>query len=358
MRLALLVLAVCAVSVGLQEPFVLEAIALPAVLVWIAVWELSGRYGFFACFFAGWVVANSSLIVLDASLSQVSQKPLFLSYLLQKDSLYWAMLLVTLALINPTKRQIEKTLGVLCIANAVLTLFRFGVGAGPIGLSTVISLNACITAMLLPFLFKSHWAFFLLAVASIVVQEGIIANAMMALYGVVYIFQGSKIRGFYIALVAVFSFVAVCFSFDHADGQRLQHYMLAVKCTLRDGWFSGHGLGSYFFLGNIGEWRLADFWPALHGDFVQLFFETGLVGLVLGILVWIESLIRAWRKSHAVCLSLLGATAFAALYHPFRVPVAALPIAMMVLFALRRDDVEELSQASEKFAVKESPHKE
>lgn len=212
------------------------------------------------------------------------------------------------------------------------------------------SLNAALLVAMLP-LCSGPWAVgnALLAVAVAAFWQGGTTALLMllALAGIVCGEHMRARRGLRwevaaVAALAVSGVVlgVVAWKFPHLlqDESRVDFYRAAWRYW--DGFdlrsqLLGVGLGT-FVLHGPGIQKLATIhtperWATLHSDFAQLAFELGLVGLVLGLLLFLRCALSGTREGRA--LLLMGICAL--FYFPMEVPLMALFCVVMTMRALR-----------------------
>lgn len=103
------------------------------------------------------------------------------------------------------------------------------------------------------------------------------------------------------------------------SSERLEHWARAVEFTLPSKFFvvCGVGPGSFTWSSGLMNNFIAPFFIDLHNDWLQIYFELGLVGL--GLSLW-GAVATFWRVRHSLmlCEAVVGLAIFMATYHPFR----------------------------------------
>lgn len=100
----------------------------------------------------------------------------------------------------------------------------------------------------------------------------------------------------------------------------------------------GTGPGSFIWHGLAASGFKSPVFMALHSDWLQIVFETGLIGFVLAVGVTTEAFLRV-RKSKKLLAALFGAVTFGLTYHPLRFFPSALVTALIFYLCLIEDAV-------------------
>jgi hypothetical protein len=332
-----------------SEPF-LEQVTVVAIglalPILILVWT---RFGLTAGLFTSWVVASSlySMGFAEPALKDVVS--LSAKFFTGLNGIYFVLLIVYFVHTAELFRAPEILRQVLIIQTLLGFLRYFQMGT-PLGLSTIISLNAAFTAVLSPFAFSTekenilNWMLFFLAATTVCVQEGVIARCLIVAFGAIYVLRSLNHIGSRVVCISIYCLVlglCVLHGQDYGDGSRFAVYRSAIDLVKSLGVLDyGTGFGSFFVLGTVGIRQaglgISEFWPALHSDIVQLVCESGWIGGLLGFLVWVQAVVGGFKKSFEGGLSLLGVGLFAAFYYPFHVPIVAIFLAMLVFWSLEQ----------------------
>jgi len=107
-------------------------------------------------------------------------------------------------------------------------------------------------------------------------------------------------------------------------------------------WFIGFGNGSFRLLGpviqGVNEFMLHNWWIWMHSDWLQLLFETGLIGFVLGCCIFITTVRRALVLREPLLLhAVVGYSAVAAFNYPARYGLTAACGMLLLCYLLRKD---------------------
>lgn len=313
----------------LEQPAILGALAATIPLFLRIAWTHTLLFAAFVC----WVIA-SSFIAIYASGHLVLNSIV---------SLNLAWMLVSVAVLSRRQPRLETSLAFLCMVNGALGIYRYFTVGAPIGFSNIISLNAAFTAALLPFTW-SRPVWFLIAAASIVLQPGLIALALLGVNTLGLVGLRSSFLVFGLASLSG----AFCLFGD--DGGRFSFGKAVVARLFSTDyyrWF-GFGVGSGLYYGPKTQlesgFRTDEIWPAFHSDIVQLAFESGVIGLILGGLLYVQATRAAFQKGREWGWSFLGMGFCAGLYYPAKVPLFAFVFAAMVFKVLEKSACQQQSE--------------
>lgn len=83
-------------------------------------------------------------------------------------------------------------------------------------------------------------------------------------------------------------------------------------------WY-GSGIGSYAWLGPLSQIRegQTNLLVWLHNDYLQLLYEGGIIGLILGLVLWIKYLLSAFKKDTWLFCTFAGLSVSMLTYYPF-----------------------------------------
>lgn len=189
------------------------------------------------------------------------------------------------------------------------------------------SLNAALLVACLPFVSPTY----IVAVGTVVTiavaftQQGTTAPVMLAAWAAMQLgrrglpWVGAACAGYVVYRLAVSPF-AFHESTRAAFYPLVRHFFESMPETWH--WL-GMGLGSFVAYGPIIQaqtgFMLGDrWWLSLHSDWLQLVFEQGYIGAVLGLWLYLDSLWRADRETR-MALVLLGICGLG--YFPMQVPI-------------------------------------
>jgi O-antigen ligase len=98
-------------------------------------------------------------------------------------------------------------------------------------------------------------------------------------------------------------------------------------------WLIGSGLGTFEVLASPIQQKTTDIYVFMHNEYLQILFDTGIIGLLLALAIWFKAIYRV--RTHPVYLSALASASVVMLTQsPLRFFVSQLFIAMMVFKAL------------------------
>lgn len=102
------------------------------------------------------------------------------------------------------------------------------------------------------------------------------------------------------------------------DSERLQTWYRSLMFIWTSGnWLQGSGIGTFQWLGPVLQRLKGDLFLQMHNDWLQVFFESGVVGSVLMLVLYCQLLWRS-QDSKRVFLGLIGLGTLAITYHPLR----------------------------------------
>ena len=184
--------------------------------------------------------------------------------------------------------------------NLGLTIFCALVPVGFHGLGFNLSLNGTLLAIQLSFAVRrTPWAALPALVAIGLTGSTMGILAILVAGTLTILFMRTRYTGAVLALVGIVVLVLVeRYGARLTDlNGRMAIWELALRfMEAKDSWIFGSGFGSWAYLGpklQMDSGQTTNFFVHLHNDFLQLFFEVGLVGLSL----WAIAFAHAFRKS-------------------------------------------------------------
>jgi O-antigen ligase len=282
------------------------------------------------------------------------------------------ILVILLAIKRESLERLEELFAASCVANSVFVLYQVFRGDVPGGFLGNPSMNGTFIALTFPLLniksevnqydhlslgdalekhsLRMHWDAFCVFIPILAIfctgQSVPVGTFAVIVVASIFLMDhpsltrerlGAKIS---VALGFLGSVVVVALwkipDFFHSSG-RFQIWKADLDWLFKNGyWFSGTGLGTYFMFGphvqteyHIGEGNW--FWVA-HNDWLQVFFELGLVGFLLYLLLFCATLIRFYKPTRAyLTISLIGYGASAVFNFPSHLAPTALLGAVLVM---------------------------
>lgn len=262
-------------------------------------------------------------------------------------------------------RGLIETLPFFTTINSVLVLWAAlnnKILSGNVGYSGLLdysSMNGCLIAICLPMLFsEKKWIQSCLAVGAIV------ASGSSMPYGVAAVGVGALAlkRRMFSGLFWVICVFALGFAFEKHDffnsAGRLGAYKTFITAWWDKGYiWNGMGLGSFSFLGPtiqceklfevsfINGTCTGNFWGWLHSDWLELLFDTGIVGLSLGLLLVIAVTVKLYVYkgiNHEGLFSMwLSINAMAVFNYPKEFFVLSFLYVLLIVLACRLDSSKE-----------------
>lgn len=203
------------------------------------------------------------------------------------------------------------------------------------------SFDTALIALCLPF---SGWAVQLLGVATIATHHGFTAWMIFVVEVAAYIEWKKCHWSIYPAIgipaaLAAFIMIQPTFHFSTGVVERLYHWDKYMSLWVLSGWqtwFIGTGPGSFQWISLIKEKAVGGpIFLQMHSDWLQILFETGLIGFALACAV----VFRAARglKDKPTLAGVFGVVVFGLTYHPLRFFPSAFLCAMIFARALYRE---------------------
>lgn len=235
----------------------------------------------------------------------------------------------------------------ICFGTILLTLFRVFMGDDWFGVIENTSTNTNFIAVLFPYL--SLWQM-VIALGFFVFAPGRTAWAILLIHAVLFLYRSLsplrvRLRLFYIGPIVVPLLLATywkMFKRGFAYADRLDIWHLGISQWWKHDLFTGQGIGSWFVwiprlqakyqIQTGGSFATATFFTTAHNDYVQVLFETGLIGLILLLWVIVESLYRASSRSDQEFYTLLGMAIFAFFFFPLEMPA----LTVLWIFLIQR----------------------
>lgn len=154
------------------------------------------------------------------------------------------------------------------------------------------------------------YLFWTVVIASIVLSRSSIGFGMLIAHICVSIFMNNtdNVRAalfkaaFIIAALATAGYLYAGNMFMHSNGRFAQwSYFMDKWSHKKVHWIFGSGHGTFGIFSanleladrNVGAW-----WPWMHNDWLQILFESGAVGLILAISIYIKSLFCSYRLAN------------------------------------------------------------
>lgn len=105
------------------------------------------------------------------------------------------------------------------------------------------------------------------------------------------------------------------------SSRRVYHwtYIMEFWWTNMNHWL-GAGIGSFDWLGPASQMlrgQKTELFMWMHNDYLQLLYEGGFIGLLLGLAVWVKTIIKSWKSSPPwVFITLCGLSVCMLSYYP------------------------------------------
>lgn len=310
--------------------------------------------------YSGWFFGSVGAVILTGICLCWSNRFLFISYLyFGLNALYIAafrdnrfvkagystqfliysnaaffLALITLFLFLQNKKRhlgptVFKAFGVICILNSILVIlghfFKFGYlpeGVGVSGLINYASLNGCLIATTIPFVFllpKYFWPLIIASIYAVVLSKSSVPYGVLALTLTGLFYKRIFTKKVVYALIIFGLVIGVGLVFEGSrlfdSAERFNAYRLFMKT-----WadlpnpmiYFGTGPGTFMVLGPEiqikNKFMVNDrhifLWTAMHCDYLQVLFETGIIGLGLFCLLGY----RALKYHYENCVYKFSAT--------------------------------------------------
>jgi hypothetical protein len=106
--------------------------------------------------------------------------------------------------------------------------------------------------------------------------------------------------------------------------------------------YQGTGLGGFYVIGPYLSQKFGVSFTWLHSDWYQIFFETGLPGLGVVLLMYVDALYRS-KRLISLFMALTAFGVFGVANMPLRYPLAGLYGAFLIRWALNKKAVDKLA---------------
>lgn len=278
----------------------------------------------------GWV-AYSSLKIFANSLNGIPNDQLLRLYDLVAESALLSLLLTMCVALCFWFFSYEKFFKVVGLINALLIFAGFAIHPHdvPWGLLLNGSMSGCFNASLYP-LYKNKWCRGVIILSVVLAGRSIPLAVLASVIATQFLFRRRYLPIFLTALVAAsIGFFIKGKMFFYSNGRSWVWERSYDYFKQHVSYWQGSGLGQFYVLGNsFTEGRYI--W--LHSDWLQILFETGIVGFVLVAGMYGQALYYA-RRTPNLFAALVGFGVFAIANMPLRYPLVGLYGAVIVLTA-------------------------
>lgn len=272
------------------------------------------------------------------------------------DSLLKTVLLLVPAMVFSKEREDFYLIGALaslgfCLINSVAIFIQFlsygcktsnscgGILGNP---SISVSLMVC----MLPLFVEKKIDLVIVAIigAAVLLSKSSIGIGLLFLFGVLFFFRKLSLRIISASLLSGLGFLAAAYlvygNEFFNDSDRFVVWKFMMERWMHPGnLFFGTGFGTYHVfsinLQHYGGIAPGSHWSFLHNDWMQILFETGIIGLVLGLMTYILSIKRAWEEK-PVLFSIILFGAYMFLNPALHLPYPILFGTWIFTYALRR----------------------
>jgi O-antigen ligase len=231
-----------------------------------------------------------------------------------------AIMILSFCVFSPIKwkRWIFHTLFLLAILDAILVLFKIP------GLFNASSMDACFLALMLPlFIYNRFYVASVLIAAAILFTKSATPIFMFVAYGFIVLWYWNK-KLLWLSAVPILLGAIFLKEFLYYPADRLQVWGdVFPKWVSTFNIWLGSGSGTYKVLGPVfqTEGVTTSIFYFTHNEYLQIFFEQGLVGLVLGLWVTGRYFIRSTNPLSKISLS--GFAVCSLTQYPFRFALTA-----------------------------------
>lgn len=216
------------------------------------------------------------------------------------------------------------------------------------GLMVASSFNTALIALSLPFL--PSWLFWI-ALYTVLAHHGSTALLIVAAQAFAYTIKKTDTLGWFLVLMGcLFGIAYLHHTGAWLDGsERLQKYdqfmrfwfygrtdQIPYAMPTRPYWkwvIAGVGPGTFMWFSLIFDHFKGNLFLQMHSDWLQILWETGVVGLGLTIAVFMRAAKNAWNDVKLLS-ALFGCAAFGITYHPMRWFPTALLTTLIVYLCL------------------------
>lgn len=193
------------------------------------------------------------------------------------------------------------------------------------GMFSALSFNTSFLALSIPFL---HPLFMIISLITILFHHGSTALLILAFEMIpVILLMKNRILN---TILATATLIPAAYLHRTDDYERLIKWGNYLKFWAGDirQIFFGTGAGSFIWFSLRMEKPDGHIFMNAHNDFIQLLFEYGLIGLILGLVIYYKAIVRKIDMSYFAAT--LGMFPFMMFYHPLHYFPSALLIAYII----------------------------
>lgn len=324
--------------------------------------NIPARLGITARLFVGWSAISALRILfrLDPSLEQFPSPTITAMQAITGTSLCCLLLILAVAeSYRPTwDKWIERAFAASSALGAAYIVGQYAMGARGQGLTGFLdqsAMSGCFVVMGFPF-WRKHsdglmpfvWLIAMLVLLLLEPQASTPIGAAAACF-VAWLVSSRRWRLFDLVTVIVPALTAAALlgmwlnPLLFNDSYRVQFWKFFMTWWAKnvDVW-TGTGFGTFLLYGPMIQLTYKyntenNLWIWLHSDWGQLLFELGIVGFLLGVAVFVQAVVRAYRAGrHELVAALVTFAAVMVPQYPFRLASFALMGSLVLAMALYR----------------------